>query len=133
MKLPTYDQVKAFGRHAVTAAAASVGTLAAVHLISGGDASTLTGYINQINDGVAKIVAGVTGIITIGSGLYAAWSASPLSQLFAVAKQAMDPSSPVKGVILSDTPAGKQLASEAPATVVAAGSTDAAQLAKSGT
>jgi hypothetical protein len=34
---------------------------------------------------VTSIVGGVSTLIAIGSGLYAAWTASPLSQMLAVA------------------------------------------------
>lgn len=77
----TLDQTKAAGRHVLTAAASIVGTLAAVKVISGGDASSLQTSLDQISHGAAEVLAGITTIATVASASYAAISASPLWQL----------------------------------------------------
>lgn len=115
MELPTQAQVVAFGRHVVTFAMGGVTVLAAAHALSPTDATSATGAINQISSGVASIIAGVTTLIGIASGIYAAVSASPLWQLFAVAKNP-----DVKAVITEPTPTGKALAQAAPDNVTAA-------------
>lgn len=79
--LPTADQVKAFSRHMGTAVASVIGTLAALKIISSGDASSLQASFDQISHGVAEIVSGLTAVAVTVSGIYAAISASPLWQL----------------------------------------------------
>jgi hypothetical protein len=79
--LPTADQVKAYGRHVGTAVASVIGTLAAVKVISGGDAASLQASLDQISHGVAEIVTAVSAIVVTVSGAYAAISANPLWQL----------------------------------------------------
>jgi len=81
MNLPTADQVKAFSRHVGTSAASIIGTLAAVKVISGGDAASLQTSLDQIGHGFAEIVTAVSAIAVTVSGAYAAISASPLWQL----------------------------------------------------
>lgn len=51
-------------------------------------------------------------------------------QIQAVAKMVNDPTSPVQGVITTDTPAGKALAKSMPGAIGAAGSNTATELAK---
>jgi hypothetical protein len=80
--LPTRDQVYASGRHVVSFSMGIVAGLAAVHAINGPTASGAGDAISQISSGMASVIAGVTTLVTIISGLYAAFSASPLSQLF---------------------------------------------------
>lgn len=77
----TGDQVKAFGRHVGTAAASIIGTLAALKVISGGDASNLQGSLDQIGHALAELITAVSAIAVTVSGAYAAISASPLWQL----------------------------------------------------
>lgn len=138
----TYDQVKAGGRHVLTSAASIIGTLAAVKIISGGDAASLQASLDHISHGVAEIAAGVTTIVTITSGVYAAISASPLWQLLRGSKAvAADPAKveqlkkasiadkaplailtdklpEVAGVGTTDTVAGKALANAVPSNTV---------------
>jgi hypothetical protein len=52
------------------------------------------------------------------------------AKVAAVAALAADPTSPVKGVITENSAAGRQLAASIDGTVVSAGSTEAAALAK---
>lgn len=89
MGLPTKDQVLAFARHVGTAGAAVVGTLAATKLISGGDAQQLQGAIDSISHGTAEIVAGISTLAVAVTGLLAAFSASPLAQLFKGSRNVM--------------------------------------------
>lgn len=82
----TGDQVKAYSRHVFTAAASVIGTLAALKIVSGGDASTLQASLDQFSHGFAEMVAAVSTIAVTVSGAYAALSASPLWQLLRGAK-----------------------------------------------
>lgn len=86
MNVPTTAQAAAFGRHVVTFAAGAVTAGAALHLLTGGQASDATTAISQISSGVASIAAGVATLVGIASAGYAALTASPLWQLLAVAK-----------------------------------------------
>lgn len=86
LKMPTYGQVIAFGRHVVSYAMGAVTMAAALHVVDNNQAASLTTAITQITNGVTSIAGGVATLITVLTGLYAAWSASPLSQLLAVAK-----------------------------------------------
>lgn len=80
ISLPTSDQVNSFMRHVYTGVGVATGTLIIVGL-SQGDASTIGVAVHKIGDGVSSIIAGVTLLIPIASGLYAAWSASPFSRM----------------------------------------------------
>jgi hypothetical protein len=79
--LPTADQVKAASRHAGTAVASVLGTLAALKIISAGDLSSLQASFDQISHGVAEFVSGVTALCVAATTVYAAISANPLWQL----------------------------------------------------
>lgn len=138
MKLPTKDQVYAFGRHVGTALAAIVGTLAAMKVISGGDAQQLQTAIDSISHGTAEVITGVSTLLVALSGLIAALSASPLAQLFNGSKAVMsDPDKivqlrkasisdkasvtavtdqipEIKSVVVAPTPSGTQLAEAVP-------------------
>ena len=93
MNLPTQDQVLASGRHVITFVSGGVTTFAALHLITGGDANSAVNALNQIGHGFAEIIAGGGTLIAIGSGVFAALSASPLLQLLKGSKAiAADPS-----------------------------------------
>lgn len=79
--LPTADQVKAASRHVATAVASVIGTLAALKIISAGDASSLQTSFDQISHGFAELLSGITALCVALSAAYAAISASPLWQL----------------------------------------------------
>lgn len=81
MNLPTQGQVIAAGRHVATSVASVIGTLAAVKLLSGGDAASLQTSIDQFSHGVAEIFAAVSAIVVTVSGAYAALSANPIVQM----------------------------------------------------
>ena len=86
MQTPTPAQLSAFGRHVLTASASVVTTLAVLSILKPADAASATSAIDQISTGVKSIIAGATTLIGLGSGLYAALTASPLWQMLAVAK-----------------------------------------------
>lgn len=91
MDAPTQGQVIAAGRHLLTFVAGGIATAATLHVITPADATSATNALNQIGTGIASVIAGVTALIGVASGAYAAWSASPFSQIFAVKKLAIDP------------------------------------------
>lgn len=84
MNMPTMGQAAAFGRHVVSYSAGAITMLAGLHVISAGDATTISTSINQISSGVAQIAAGLAPLIAIGSAWYASWTASRKSQIAAV-------------------------------------------------
>lgn len=86
MNLPTQDQILASVRHVITFAGGGITMFAALHLITGGDATSATNALNQIGHGLSELVAGVGTLIGIGSGVAAALSANPLIQLLKGAK-----------------------------------------------
>lgn len=90
MNLPTQDQVNAGARHAVSYAMGGISMLAALHLVTGGDADSAAKAVNLIGHGFSEIVAGGSALITVGMGTVAMLSANPLVQLlkgaFAVSK-----------------------------------------------
>lgn len=84
MELPNSSQVAAFGRHVATYAAGAITAVSVLHIVSAGDAATLSDSLNKISSGFASIAAGLGPIIALVSGWYAAWSASRKSQIAAV-------------------------------------------------
>lgn len=80
MNMPNSDQVNSFMRHVYTAVGVATGTLVIVGL-SQGDATTIGIAIHKVGDGASSIIAGVTLLIPVASGAYAAWTASPFSRL----------------------------------------------------
>lgn len=121
MDTPTYSQVAAVGRHVLTAGATVVTTLAVLHVLSADDASKVNDAFSQIGSGIASLTAGITTLIGVGSGLYAAWTASPFSQIKSVAAMPN-----VAGVVTVPTVEGKALAESIPSPAVAAAGTAAA-------
>lgn len=93
--------VTAAGRHVVSYSMGAVTMAAALHIISSGDAQTISHSIVQISDGVAQIAAGAAPLIAIGMGLFAAWSGRLKSQMAAV-----NASGAVK-VVAADAPVAK--------------------------
>src|SRR6185312_1268783 len=96
MQFPSYGQITAFGRHVVSFSMGGIAFLTIAHIVTAGQAGDATNAINQISSGVASIIAGVTTLVSIGSGVWAAVSASLKSQVAAVQ------ASPVVQVITSD-------------------------------
>lgn len=83
----TMNSVYAFGRHAFTAAMTVVATLATIHILNAPDASHATEAINQIGTGITNVIAGLSTLFAIASGVYAGIKASPLSQIFSLLQQ----------------------------------------------
>lgn len=77
-------QIWSFGRHVLTFAMGGITVGAMFHVLTAGQATDATTAVNQVASGVQSIVAGMTTLIGIGSGLYAAYTASPLSQIKSV-------------------------------------------------
>jgi Flp pilus assembly protein TadG len=84
MNMPTQAQFAAAGRHALTFSMGATAAVAALHVISGDQASTITTSVTQIGNGVAQIATGLAPLIALATGAYAAWTASRKSQIAAV-------------------------------------------------
>ena len=93
------SSVYSFGRHTLTFAMGSVAALAATHVFTGTEATSATDAINQISSGLSSVIAGTSTLIGLASGMYAAFKASPFSQILSVSKNPE-----VKAVIVT-TPA----------------------------
>lgn len=106
MQLPNTAMAAAFGRHVITAASSVVATLAILHIMSPDQASAANDAVGQISDGVAKIAAGVGALIPVVSGVYAALTASPLWQLFAVSRN------PAVHQVIADAPVAQKVPSD---------------------
>lgn len=85
LSFPTGAQVAAFGRHIVSYAAGAATVGVATHFLNPDQGSQLTSAIGNIISGVNSIVGGAATLIALGSGLYAAWTASPTAQVNAAA------------------------------------------------
>lgn len=85
LSVPTLGQASAFGRHVLSYAMGATTAAVALHVINGDQGTTIAGAISQIASGITSIAGGVSTLIALGSGLYAAWTASPLRQMLAVA------------------------------------------------
>ena len=78
------DQVHAILRHVYTAVAAGSAVLVMVGM-SQGDVTALGEAVHKIGDGLASVWAGVSMLIPIASGLYAAYGQRPAAHVAAVA------------------------------------------------
>jgi hypothetical protein len=85
LSFPTGAQLAAFGRHVVTYGAGAVTAGVAIHFLTPDQGSQITASLSNIVSGVNSIVGGVATLVAVFSGLYAAWTASPSSQIKAVA------------------------------------------------
>jgi len=85
MRLPASDQVNAFLRHVYTALGSISATVVILGLLTQGDATKITNALHQIGDGFSSIIAGLSALIPVLSGLYASWTASRTSRLKAMA------------------------------------------------
>ena len=104
ISMPTSGQVNAFGRHLLTSAGTATAMLAAFHLMTPDQVASATAAFNQISDGVTKIIGGVAVLVPIGAAIFAALTASPIWQMFAVAKSVATPPE-VKAAIVQNVPA----------------------------
>lgn len=108
--LPTANQAASFGRHIITFAMGAATLAGFLGLLSAGQTTDATHAVEQISSGFSSIIAGTTTLIGLGSALWAAWSASPFSQLVSVSKN------PQVAQVIVNSPA---LADKLPANVVA--------------
>lgn len=83
MNMPTEDQVHSVLRHVYTATGTAVSILVVIGLTQQ-DASSIGIAVKQIGDGIASIIAGISALIPIVSGAYAALSASRAARLRAL-------------------------------------------------
>lgn len=67
----SWSGIPSGARSAASALGGAAGAFAAMHLISGGDATHIQAALDQISDGVAKIVAGIGALSTILLPIYA--------------------------------------------------------------
>ena len=84
MNIPTQAQFAAAGRHVLTFSMGATAAVAALHVISSDQASTITTSVTQIGNGVAQIAAGLAPLIALATGAYATWTASRKSQMAAI-------------------------------------------------
>ena len=78
------SQLAAIGRHVITFFAGGITFLAALHVISAGDAQAIGTSLTKIGSDVADIFAALAPIIAILSGWWAAYTASHKQQIAAV-------------------------------------------------
>ncbi len=95
MTIATFDQVKSFGKHVVSYAMGGISVLMVVHILSPAQGGDATSAIDQITTGVKSIVAGITTLVSIAMGVWAALQQSPLAQLIngstAITQGTIDP------------------------------------------
>ena len=84
MNLPSQAVVAAFGRHVLSYAAGAVTVAAALHVVSPDQANSLSTAITQIVSGVQTAMGGVATVVSVGAGLYAAWTATSRSRIAAI-------------------------------------------------
>jgi hypothetical protein len=112
VKMPDKGQVIAFGRHAVSYSAGAISAAVMLHALSQGQGDSATNALTQISTGVASIAAGLTTLVSIAMGVWAALKSGPFATLLQASKVLGD-----KGkIIVSDA----KLADALPANVVAA-------------
>lgn len=80
LSLPTPDMMAAFGRHVVSYAAGAITVGVGFHVLSSDQGNSLGTAIGQVVSGVETTMGGLATIFSLGAGLYAAWTASPVSQ-----------------------------------------------------
>lgn len=85
MEMPTQAQLAAFGRHLLSYGAGAATAAAAFNLISSGQAMVITTSLQHIGNGVSEIAVGVAPLVSLATGLFAAWTASHKSLVEAVA------------------------------------------------
>lgn len=85
--VPTWGQTFASGRHLLTAAASSVGSvtgaLVVLHAIGPDQAQMAINYVNQFSHGVTDIVESTAGMIALGTAIYAGWARRPKAMIAA--------------------------------------------------
>jgi hypothetical protein len=82
----TKAEAAAFARHLLTSASTMVGFLATEHLITVQQAAQASTDIGMIRGGgLWGVVAGISGLVALGSAFYASRTATPAAQIEAVA------------------------------------------------
>lgn len=84
LSLPSLAQLAAFGRHVATYAAGAVTVGIGLHILTPDQGSQIGSAVTGILNGVASIAGGLASLVAIGSGLYAAWTASGTKQAAAI-------------------------------------------------
>ena len=110
--MPDKAQVIAFGRHVVSYSAGALSAGVLLHVISQGDATSAGNAITQISTGIGSIIAGVTTLVSVAMGIWAAVKSSPFAQLLQTSKLLGDSGQ----IVLKDA----KLAAALPDNVVAA-------------
>lgn len=78
------SQLAAAGRHVVTFLAGGVTCLAALHVISAGDAAAIGSTVTRIGNDAADVCAALAPVAAIVSGWFAAYKASHQQQIKSV-------------------------------------------------
>jgi hypothetical protein len=104
MNIPSQAQFAAAGRHVLTFSMGATAAVAALHVITSDQATTITTSVTQIGNGIAEIAAGLAPLIALATGAYATWTASRKSQITAVNA---DPGNGVK--VVADTASAPQV------------------------
>jgi hypothetical protein len=84
---PTLSMLAAAGRHVPSYAAGAVTMAVGFAIISPDQGHEIGDALKAIFNGVTSIAGGVSTLVAVGSGLYAAWTATQASQIKAVAAQ----------------------------------------------
>lgn len=105
------SSIASFGRHTLTFSMGVAAALSALHAITPADATTATNAFTQISTGMASVIAGVSTLIAMASGLYAGWQASPFSKMLSVAHNPQVSTIVVKSPALAESvPSAKVVA-----------------------
>lgn len=117
-------QLDAALRHVYTGVGVLTSTLVVVGLAQG-DASTIGVAVHKIGDGVASIVGGISMLVPLVSGAYAAISASRKSRMVAMnvdpQMQVLAAKPGTDAAAIADTIPGNKVIVATPAVVLAAG------------
>lgn len=84
LSVPSAAQLAAFGRHIASYAAGAVTVGVGLHFLTPDQGTQIGTALAGIVNGVESIVGGMASLIAIGSGLYAAWTASRTRQAAAI-------------------------------------------------
>jgi len=85
ISMPSSASLVSIGRHVVSYAMGAVTMAAGLHFVSSDQAESITAAIHQIASGLTSIYGGMSTLIAIGSGLWAAYRVSLSAQKATVA------------------------------------------------
>jgi hypothetical protein len=85
MQLLTLDQLYAFGRHVPSYLAGAVTMAVGFNVVTPEQGHQVSEAFAAIGNGLISVAGGVATLISIGSGIYAAYTASPGAQIKSVA------------------------------------------------